>query len=160
MADIFSKAKRSDIMRAVRSRDTGPELKLATLLRSMHVRYRRNAKSLPGQPDFVLPELRVAILVHGCFWHQHKDCVKARLPKSNRKFWLAKLRRNVTRDRRTVRALRRLDLKVLTIWECQMTNRDDLMKRLERMLRAGVSFTTLPASRSRELTTVSRRGKT
>jgi DNA mismatch endonuclease, patch repair protein len=132
MTDVFSKTKRSQIMRAVRSRDTAPELALARMLRSMHVRYRRRTASLPGRPDFILPDLRAAILVHGCFWHQHKKCGKATLPKSNAAFWQKKLGRNVARDAHVVKSLRLLGFNVITIWECDLTAPDKVIGRLER----------------------------
>jgi DNA mismatch endonuclease (patch repair protein) len=132
MTDIVSSAKRSEIMRAVRSENTAPELALARLLRRMHIRYRRYLKSLPGRPDFLLPDLHTAILVHGCFWHQHKNCRRARLPKSNTKFWSKKFRRNVARDARIVGALRRRGLRVVTIWECAFGDLRNVASRLER----------------------------
>jgi DNA mismatch endonuclease, patch repair protein len=135
MTDIFSRAKRSEIMRAVHSKNTAPELALASMLRCMHIHYRRNLKSLPGRPDFLLPDLNTAILVHGCFWHQHKKCKRARLPKSNTKFWSRKLRRNVTRDVRIVGALRRRGLRIVTIWECAFTDLRKVARRLERVER-------------------------
>lgn len=134
MTDIFSSAKRSEIMRAVRSENTAPELALARLLRRMHIRYRRQLKSLPGRPDFLLPDMHTAILVHGCFWHQHKKCRRARLPKSNTTFWSRKLRRNVTRDARIAGALRRRGLRVVTIWECAFRDLQKVTKRIERGL--------------------------
>lgn len=134
MTDIFSSAKRSEIMRAVRSENTAPELALARLLRRMHIRYRRQLKSLPGRPDFLLPDMHAAILVHGCFWHQHKKCRRARLPKSHTAFWSRKLRQNVTRDARIVGALRRRGLRVVTIWECAFRDLQKVAKRLERGL--------------------------
>ena len=135
MTDIFSSAKRSEIMRAVHSKNTAPELALARMLRRMRIRYRRHLTSLPGRPDFLLPDLHTAILVHGCFWHQHKKCGRARLPKSNTKFWSRKLERNVTRDVRIVGALRRRGLRVVTIWECAFSDLHKVTKRLERVER-------------------------
>jgi len=133
MADIFSSLKRSEIMRAVRSKDTAPELALAHMLRSMRIRYRRHVAWLPGRPDFLLPDLQTAVLVHGCFWHQHKNCVRARVPKSNTKFWSRKLGRNVSRDARVIGALRRRGLRVITIWECAFSDPDKVARRLEHV---------------------------
>src|ERR1043166_5155709 len=99
---------RSDIMRAVRSKNTGPELFVRSLLSAMGYRYRLHKASLPGRPDFAIVSKRKAIFVHGCFWHQHPRCRKAGMPKSNVNYWEAKLRRNVERDRLARRALRKM----------------------------------------------------
>lgn len=133
--DIYSKTKRSAIMRAVRSKNTAPEMMLAKVLRSMRLSFRRNARALAGRPDFFLPEQGIAIFVNGCFWHQHKGCERARLPKSNREFWLGKLHRNVERDLRTARTLRRQGLSVLTVWECETSSHENVMKQLRAKLR-------------------------
>jgi DNA mismatch endonuclease, patch repair protein len=121
MTDTMTRAQRSRCMAAVRSRDTSPERLAAGLLRDLGVRFRRNVKSLPGSPDLVVSSRRVAVFVHGCFWHAHENCPKATVPKSNRRFWTAKLDRNRQRDRSTVRRLRRLGWSVLTVWTCKLT---------------------------------------
>jgi DNA mismatch endonuclease Vsr len=79
MTDIYSKGKRSEIMSHVKNRGTQPEEKFADLLRTLRVRYRRNVKSLPGEPDFVVSSVKTIIFVHGCFWHNHKNCNRAKL---------------------------------------------------------------------------------
>ncbi|TWT75945.1 Very short patch repair protein [Posidoniimonas polymericola] len=105
-------------MRAVKSRDTRPELLVARLLRGARVRYRRDVARLPGRPDFLLVEADIALFVHGCFWHGH-DCPRgARAPKNNRDYWLAKIARNRRRDRRVARELREAGYAVWTLWEC------------------------------------------
>ena len=105
-------------MRAVKSRDTGPELRVARLLRSAGVRYRRDVARLPGRPDFLLVEADIALFVHGCFWHGHHCPRGARTPKNNRDYWLAKIARNRRRDRRVARQLRAEGYAVWTLWEC------------------------------------------
>lgn len=113
-----SALQRSRTMRAVKSRDTGPELLVARLLRAAGVRYRRDVARLPGRPDFVLIEADIALFVHGCFWHGH-DCARgARVPKNNRDYWVAKVARNRRRDRRVARKLREAGYAVWTLWEC------------------------------------------
>lgn len=107
-------------MRAVKSRDTGPELLVAKLLRTAGIRYRRDVARLAGRPDFLLTEARIALFVHGCFWHGHTCARGARVPKNNRDYWLAKIARNRRRDRRVARELRAAGYGVWTLWECQL----------------------------------------
>lgn len=121
MPDTFSPAKRSAIMRAVRSKDTAPELVVRRLIHSLGYRYRLHVRSLPGCPDVVLPWRKKVLFVHGCFWHQHSCSRGNRIPASNRRYWLEKLRGNKHRDAGHRRALRRRGWRVLTVWECQTT---------------------------------------
>lgn len=107
-------------MRAVKSRDTGPELRVAKLLRTAGIRHRRDVARLAGRPDFLLTEARIALFVHGCFWHGHTCARGARVPKNNRDYWLAKIARNRRRDRRVARELRAAGYGVWTLWECQL----------------------------------------
>jgi DNA mismatch endonuclease, patch repair protein len=110
---------RSAQMSRVRRRGTAPEVTVAAALRLVGLRARRNVSGLPGTPDFAHKGLKIAIFVHGCFWHSHEGCAKANVPKRNREFWLQKLDSNRRRDRRNVRDLRSLGYKVHVIWECQ-----------------------------------------
>lgn len=107
-------------MARVKSANTGPERAVRRLLRGRGITVRSHCKALPGSPDFVLPASRAAILVHGCFWHQHSCRRGCRQPASNVSYWRQKLARNVSRDKATRRELRRLGWRVLTIWECQI----------------------------------------
>jgi DNA mismatch endonuclease, patch repair protein len=119
MTDTFTKAERSRIMAAIKSRDTTPELTVRRLVHSLGYRYRLHVRSLPGTPDLVFPRLRKVINVNGCFWHLHR-CAHCRVPSSRRSYWIAKLERNAARDVRTVRELRRSGWQVMVIWECQI----------------------------------------
>lgn len=92
-------------MSRVRSRSTKPELIVRSLLHRLGYRFRLHRKDLPGTPDLVLPKYKTVIMVHGCFWHQHKGCKRATLPKSNRAFWKKKLDANRARDARAAREL-------------------------------------------------------
>lgn len=115
---------RSRIMRAVRSKDTKPELIVRRLVHSLGFRFRLHRRDLPGSPDLVFPGRHKAIFVHGCFWHGH-DCARGnRKPVANADYWHAKIRRNVERDIRNESALRRDGWDVLTIWECETKIRD------------------------------------
>lgn len=132
--DVFSKAKRSDVMSRIRGRDTGPERAVRFMLHRMGYRFRLHRTDLPGKPDIVLPRFTTAIFVHGCFWHRHKGCRFAYTPKSRKTFWLNKLESNVTRDRRVNRELAKLGWHVVTVWECELRSPDRLSKRLEATL--------------------------
>src|ERR1700750_2500390 len=94
MTDVFDSEKRSAVMRQVRSRDTGPEIRVRKVLTRLGARYRLHRADLPGKPDIVLPGRRLALFVHGCFWHGH-DCKRgARAPKANADYWSNKIVRN------------------------------------------------------------------
>lgn len=121
-ADIFSPQKRSEIMRAVKGKDTGPEIALRRALHKMGFRYRLNVKTLPGAPDLVFPKYRAIVFVHGCFWHGHHCPRGRRTPKTNAEYWRAKIARNVERDRKTIAALRRHGWFVKISWECDLKN--------------------------------------
>lgn len=125
---------RSRTMRAVRSRDTGPEMVVRRLAHGMGYRYRLHRKDLPGAPDLAFPSRRKAVFVHGCFWHWH-DCPRGdRMPKSNRDYWMRKLSRNRARDAEHGKRLRGMGWGVLTIWECQIGDRGALRARLRAFL--------------------------
>jgi len=134
MADIYSKVKRSEIMSHIKNTGTQPEEKVANMLRALHARYRRNDKSLPGEPDFVLSSAKIVLFVHGCFWHNHSNCNRADLPKTNRRFWKIKIESNKRRDRGIARLLRKQGWHVITIWQCRLRKADQVLKRLKRIL--------------------------
>ena len=133
MVDTFSKPVRSEIMRAVRSVGTGAEKNCEALLRSLNLRFKRHAKHLPGRPDFVLMTARLALFVHGCFWHSHKGCKNADLPSSNVEYWSRKIERNRKRDRRVRDALRKAGWRTAVIWECKLRDRDSVARRLLKL---------------------------
>ena len=130
--DTLSMRERSQRMALVRSRDTKPELCVRHLAHELGFRFRLHRRDLPGSPDLVFPRHRKIIVVHGCFWHRHPGCTRARFPKSPERahFWHAKFRKNVERDQRARRELLKLGWDVLVIWECQTSVRP----RLERIL--------------------------
>lgn len=125
-------------MRAVKSGDTTPELIVRRLVHALGYRYRLHRRDLPGRPDLVFPRLGKAIQVHGCFWHRHACPAGQSTPATRLDYWNAKFTRNVDRDRRNLRKLRRLGWSVLVVWECQtrVAKRAALTLRLERFLRA------------------------
>jgi DNA mismatch endonuclease, patch repair protein len=120
LTDVFAPAKRAAVMRAVKARDTGPELQVRALLRALGHRYRLDARDLPGRPDIVFRGRRKAIFVHGCFWHGH-DCARgARAPKANAAYWSGKIARNRARDDGSISALRDMGWSCLVVWECAL----------------------------------------
>jgi DNA mismatch endonuclease (patch repair protein) len=127
-------AERSAQMARVRGRDTKPEMRVRSALHAAGLRFRLHAKKLPGRPDMVFPGRRVAVFVHGCFWHRHPDpdCKLARLPKSRLDFWLPKLEGNRARDERVKAQLKGLGWKVIEVWECQ-SKPEDLRKIVNRI---------------------------
>ncbi len=132
MTDVFSPEKRSSVMRRVKSKDTSPELKVRRLLTWMGVGYRLHRKDLPGKPDVVMAGRKLAIFVHGCFWHGH-DCARgARVPKANRDYWESKVGRNRARDVEHRTALEARGWRVLTLWECELKDEDALEATLGR----------------------------
>lgn len=138
--DPLSKARRREVMQKIGRRNTPPELAVRRCLHAMGYRYRLHVNSLPGKPDIVLPRWRVVVLVHGCFWHGCPACFRGhRVPKTNRAYWVNKIRRNRDRDGRTGRALAELGWRVIEVWECQTADRTELSCQLLRALRATAS---------------------
>jgi len=134
MTDVYGPEKRSAVMRRVKGRDTGPERQVRRLIWGLGARYRLHRPDLPGKPDIVLAGRRLAIFVHGCFWHGH-DCARgARVPKANRDYWSAKVGRNRARDITARKALEAAGWRVETIWECELRARDALAARVRGWL--------------------------
>ncbi len=122
--DVFTKEKRSEVMRAVKGRDTKPEVALRKKLFALGLRYRLNVKELPGKPDLVFPKHKAVVFVHGCFWHGH-DCKRgARAPKQNADYWREKIARNKARDKKNAAELKKLGWRVITVWECDLKDLD------------------------------------
>jgi DNA mismatch endonuclease, patch repair protein len=134
MADTLTTQQRSERMSRIRGKDTGPEWQVRKLVHGMGYRYRLHASDLPGRPDLVFRNRGKVMFVHGCFWHSHEDCKLARVPKSRRDFWVPKLAANKKRDARAIRALRATGWKVLVIWECQLSKKTVLRRRIQRFL--------------------------
>jgi DNA mismatch endonuclease, patch repair protein len=132
--DRLSKQHRSWNMSRIRGRDTKPEMAVRSLLHRMGFRFRLHVEDLPGRPDILLPKHQAAVFVHGCFWHRHKGCRFAYLPKSRTAFWTQKFKENVERDRNTHAALSRLGWNVIVVWECELRDEETLAERLESEL--------------------------
>lgn len=107
-------------MAGIRGKDTKPEIRLRKALHAMGFRFRLHDKRLPGRPDIVLPRWKVAIEVHGCFWHRHEGCRYATTPTTRSDFWEEKFAANVERDRRNVALLQDMGWRYATVWECAL----------------------------------------
>jgi DNA mismatch endonuclease, patch repair protein len=125
---------RSRIMRAVKGKDTTPEMTVRRMIHAMGYRYRLYRKDLPGKPDLVFPQLQKIIFINGCFWHGH-DCARgARIPKTNRKYWQEKIARNCRRDAESIATLQSLGWRVAIIWECELKDLEKVKKRVAKFL--------------------------
>lgn len=118
-SNVLDDEARRKMMAGFRSKNTKPEMVVRRTLHRLGFRFRLHRHDLPGKPDIVLPCHRLAILVHGCFWHQHTGCRDARMPRTRQDYWTAKFKRNLERDAQTVQALTKLGWRVAVIWECE-----------------------------------------
>lgn len=139
MVDNISKEARSYNMSRIRSKDTKPEILVRSYLFSRGLRFRKNDKRYPGSPDVVLPKYHTVVFVHGCFWHHHKGCKYATIPKSNVDYWKNKLYRNRERDEHNQKELEAMGWKVITVWECRL-KKDKREQTLERLYAQITSF--------------------
>jgi DNA mismatch endonuclease (patch repair protein) len=121
-------------MSRIRGKETKPEIAVRKLAHRMGYRFRLHRRDLPGSPDIVFPGRRLALFVHGCFWHRHRGCRFAYTPKTNVEFWKTKFKNNVARDARAKGGLERLGWRVAIIWECETADRNSLSIRLRKIL--------------------------
>lgn len=133
MADVFDRKKRSQIMASIRGSGTSIERSLSRRLRELGINPRCHQKNLPGSPDFVLYRQKVVIFTNGCFWHGHQKCKRAVLPTTNRAFWESKVSKNIRRDRKQPRLLRKMGWRVITFWSCKKISVQNLTARLRRV---------------------------
>lgn len=122
MVDIVTPADRSRMMSGIKAKNSQPELMVRRLLFASGYRFRLHRRDLPGTPDIVMPGRKIAIFVHGCFWHFHEGCRYAKMPTTRPDFWKAKLHANVDRDRRSIEKLNAMGWRVLCVWECATRN--------------------------------------
>jgi len=132
--DTLTPEKRSWNMSRIRSRDTNPEKVVRSLLHSMGYRFRLHVRTLPGAPDVVLPKYHTVVLVNGCFWHRHANCKFAYMPKTRTQFWQRKFEQNVARQSKVNAELEEMGWHVVTIWECELSDRVSLSQRLSESL--------------------------
>ena len=134
MTDVFSKEKRSRIMSRVGGKDTKPELAVRSMLHRMGFRFRLHRPDLPGKPDIVLPKYKKVVFVHGCFWHGHKGCPRAKRPTTNSRFWETKLNKNMERDKKNLAALNAMGWEALIVWTCEVKDTERLQRTLAKFL--------------------------
>ena len=134
MVDTVAPETRSRMMAQVKSKGTKPEMRVRRLLHGLGYRYRLHRRDLPGHPDLVFVARRKVVFVNGCFWHCHADCGRARVPGSNRDYWLAKLAGNQARDARNVALLETQGWAVKTVWECQLADLSEVADKLVSFL--------------------------
>lgn len=131
LMDCFTKEKRSENMSRIRSKGTQPEKKTIKWFEDKGYSLEINKKNLPGKPDIAISEQKLIIFVHGCFWHHHKNCKYATLPKTNKKYWIPKIKNNIKRDKSNARKLRKKGWHVIIVWECQI--KEDIDKYLKKI---------------------------
>lgn len=135
MVDHVDGLRRSAIMASVRSKDTTPELIVRRTIHSLGYRFRLHQRNLPGRPDIVLARHKLAILVHGCFWHRHQGCSKASTPQTHQEYWRKKFTANRARDKRVGAALRAAGWRVEIVWQCETRDKAKLRKQVAQMIR-------------------------
>jgi DNA mismatch endonuclease (patch repair protein) len=128
MADRLTPEQRSRLMARIKGKDTAPEHRARRAAHALGLRFRLHRRDLPGTPDMVLPSRRVALFVHGCFWHQHAGCGKARRPQTRPDYWAAKFKANTERDVRTSATLAAAGWRVVVLWECETEDADRLRR--------------------------------
>jgi DNA mismatch endonuclease (patch repair protein) len=138
--DHLSREDRSALMGRIRSSDTKPETQIRKLAHAMGLRFRLHRRDLPGSPDLVFPKYRLAVFIHGCFWHRHPNCARTTTPKSRVEFWENKFAENVARDQRNTKDLETSGWHVLVVWECELRDLTTLRRRLEQAAMAGFTL--------------------
>lgn len=133
--DGISTQRRSQVMAAIKSRNTRPELTVRRMLHAMGFRFRLHCKDLAGKPDIVLSKYKTIVLVNGCFWHQHAGCKFAKRPASHQEYWEAKLDRNIVRDKGNLAQLTILGWRVIIVWECELRDTNNVAQRLVNCLK-------------------------
>lgn len=121
-------------MRAIKSKDSKPELLIRRLIYALGYRYRLHRKELPGCPDLVFSSRQKVIFIHGCFWHGHHCKRGARMPKENSDYWCNKIAKNVQRDKKHLSDLRHIGWDVLVLWECDLKDTDAVKRKVVRFL--------------------------
>ncbi len=132
--DKLSRQQRSEIMAAVKGKNTNPELVVRKKLHELGYRFRLHRRCLPGNPDIVLPKYRTCIFIHGCFWHQHPGCKRATVPSTNVEFWRNKFDQTKLRDQKAVNELKGLGWNACVIWECETKINQALNAAIRRCL--------------------------
>ena len=133
--DRISKERRSWNMSRIQSENTKPEKIVRSILHRLGFRFRIHRKDLAGRPDIVLARYNSVIFAHGCFWHRHKDCKNASIPKTKKKFWEKKFKANIERDIKVKNELKSNGWRVLVVWECELSDIESVGGKLEKFLK-------------------------
>jgi DNA mismatch endonuclease (patch repair protein) len=134
MVDQLSPKQRSAFMANIRSFDTAPEVSVRRALHRAGYRFQLHGRGLPGRPDIVFTRRKRVVFVHGCFWHAHKNCEFAHLPKTRSDYWEVKFLRNRQRDADNLASLRRLGWRAIVVWECELNDLNRVFQRLKTFL--------------------------
>jgi len=136
MADVHDKKTRSFNMSRIRSKDTKPEILVRKCLFRYGFRYKLHDRTLPGKPDMVFPRYKTVVFIHGCFWHGHKGCQYFVIPKTRRKWWIEKIKRNQQLDAEHNRELKNMGWNIITVFECRLKpkKRDSTLDQLAARL--------------------------
>lgn len=140
MADQFTAHERSALMAKVRQKNTSLELRLRKALHALGLRFRIHRADLPGKPDIVFPKYGAVVFVHGCFWHVHPGCHMAKMPDSNRDFWVNKLTKNTERDKKAMAALAVLGWRTFIVWGCKLKSNTLVQESAVELARKICSF--------------------
>ncbi len=133
--DNLTERQRKFCMSRIRSKDTQPEKIVRQLLTQVGWRYRLHSAKLPGKPDIVISKIKSVIFINGCFWHQHKDCKRQVMPKTNVPYWRKKLKHNIEKQKKDIKELEKAGWRVIIIWECEVKNRKQLLNKLKNELK-------------------------
>ncbi len=152
MVDIVDAQTRARMMSGIRGKNTRPEMAIRQYLHARGFRFRLHRKDLPGSPDLVLAKYRLAVFVHGCFWHRHRECYYATAPATRSDFWRLKLDGNVERDQRQQQALEALGWRVLTVWECGLKHCFESLSDVEGIIFSSPQISEWPAEPPRQRT--------
>ena len=129
MPDTFSKEKRSEIMSKIRSKDTKIEIKVRHWLYHQGIRYRKNCNNILGKPDIAIKKHKIAIFVHGCFWHGHENCKLSQKTKTRVEYWNNKINKNISRDQNIIKQLNIDGWHTFVLWECQIKSNFEVILR-------------------------------
>ncbi|MCG2726658.1 MAG: DNA mismatch endonuclease Vsr [Elusimicrobia bacterium] len=121
-------------MARIKAKNTKPEISVRKVLSKLGAKYRLHNSKLAGKPDIVIAKTKKIIFINGCFWHQHKNCKKQAMPKANKKYWKPKLQKNIEKQERDIKLLKKQGWKVYKIWECQTNNEDKLTQKISKIL--------------------------
>ncbi|GAB2782002.1 very short patch repair endonuclease [Halomonas shantousis] len=151
MKETSKTKSRSEIMAAVKSKNTSPEMKLRRFLHNQGFRYRLHKEGLPGKPDLVFSRYKLALFVHGCFWHRHSGCRYASQPATNLEYWNKKFSRNIERDARQQKELLAQGWRVLVIWECGTKHAWNEAQEIEEIIKSNESYSQWPIEPPRKI---------